>query len=100
MKDRFAKLAALTRGAAVLSLSVGAGGATGAIAGCTKNEPPPPPVASGTIQPDPAGNSSDAGALPRRKFPMPNAMRPGRNLDLPPAQGGGSPEGGATTTTP
>lgn len=98
MKDRFAKLATLTRGAAVLSISVGAGGATGAIAGCTKSEPPPPPVASGTIQPDPAANPTDGGTLPRRKFPMPNAMHPGRGWEPPPAGSGGSPEGGATST--
>jgi hypothetical protein len=78
MKDRFERLAALTRGAALLTLGAGA-----VAAGCTKNEPAPQPtVAAGSTQADltaPAVDASDADAgplRPRHRFPIPNAMRP------------------------
>ena len=97
MKDRFARLATLTRGAALITVSVGAvGGTVGAASGCTKNEPPPSPVAAGTIQPDPAGDATDAGAdavAPRRRFPIPNAMHPGHGWNSP-RDGGGAGDGG------
>jgi hypothetical protein len=88
MKDRFAKLAALTRGAAVVTLGVGASIAVGA---CTKSDAPP--AAAGTIQPDPATPEPvDAAAPVRRKYPMPNAMRPpGRFAD-----GGAGPSDGGS----
>jgi hypothetical protein len=91
MKDRLARLAALTRGAAMITISAGTAGAVG---GCTKNEPPPPPpVAAGTIQPDPAADPPDAApTFPRRKFPMPNAIHPGFGWNSP--RDGGPVDGG------
>ena len=75
MKDRFAKLVALTRGAAVLGLSAGGVGATSTIAaGCTRNDPPPvPPMTTGAAQADPP--AAPDGGIGLRRFPLPNAVR-------------------------
>jgi hypothetical protein len=72
MKDRFSKLAALTRGAAIITLSAGAAAA----AACSKTEPPPvPPTVNGPApSAAPAIEDADAGAAIRR-FPPPNAVR-------------------------
>jgi hypothetical protein len=99
MKERFAKLAALTRGATVLTLSAGSVG--GGAAGCTKSEPASAtPIAAASAQP--AANDPEADPdgglvfLRRRRFPIPNAMHPGwRHRD-----GGEGPEGGGTNGDP
>jgi hypothetical protein len=74
MKDRFSKLAALTRGAAIITLSAGAAAA----AACSKTEPPPvPPTMNGPAPSAPPATpdaEADAGATIRR-FPPPNAVR-------------------------
>lgn len=93
MKKRFAKLAALTRGAAVISLSAGAG------AGCTKSDPASPaPVAAASVSPsEPADADLDGGIamLRRRRFPIPNAMHPGwRRRDGGDGPGEGGTDGG------
>jgi hypothetical protein len=94
MNNRFARLAALTRGAAVITLSAGAAGA-----GCAKSDPPAsPPTTSATMTPDlDAGAPSDAAPAPamRRKFPFPNAL-PGRRI----GDGGAGPADGGTNTGP
>jgi hypothetical protein len=98
MKDRFAKLVALTRGAAVVGLGMGAG------AGCT-NEPSgtPPAVSAPTVAENaPVDPASDGGTVGprRRRFPIPNAMRPryggadGSDGGNAPGDGGGNaPDG-------
>jgi hypothetical protein len=93
MKDRFAKLANLTRGAAVVSLGVGAS-YVAASTGCTKSEPTsPPPVTADAIQADPAAaDPGDGGPFHgRRRFPIPNAMHPRLRF----GDGGGPSDGGA-----
>jgi hypothetical protein len=94
MKDRFAKLAALTRGAALVTLS------TSAAPGCTKNEPPPAPVTASAIQPDPAAADPGDAAVPiRRRFPILNAVHPGTGWNTVP-DGGTRPADGGTTNGP
>jgi hypothetical protein len=95
MKDRFARLAALTRGAALITVSTGS---VGAVGGCTKNDLPPPPAAAGAIQPDPAADPGDASAdavAPRRRFPILNAMHPSHDWNTS-SDGGGSADGGGS----
>jgi hypothetical protein len=72
MKDRFGRLSALTRGAALVTLSGGAVGVAGT--GCSNNDPPPiPPMTAESVP----ANPPDASAPPlRRRFPIPNAVRP------------------------
>jgi hypothetical protein len=94
MKNRFERLVALTRGAAVVTLGVGA-----VAAGCTKNDPSvqPPVAVAGTVQPEGASSADPAGAdasdgdggrrLPRR-FPIPNAMHGQRFHPGGPSDGG------------
>jgi hypothetical protein len=78
MKDRFAKLVALTRGAAVITLSAGAGASA-----CSKNDPPPIPPMTAESAATPASVATDspvpdAGGAPFvRRFPTPNAMHRG-----------------------
>jgi hypothetical protein len=92
MKDRFGKLAALTRGAAVVSLGVGTAGSV--VAACTKNDPAQPaqpPVTTGSVQTDATvvdASDADAGFRLRRRFPVPNALPRFRFRD-------GGPSGGA-----
>jgi hypothetical protein len=98
MNDRFARLAALTRGATVITISVGSVG--GATAGCTKSDssPPAPIAASSALFPqaaqaEPTDADVDGGValIRRRRFPIPNAMHPGWRLR---DGGAGSGEGG------
>jgi hypothetical protein len=91
MKDRFQRLAALTRGAAIVAAGVGG---TYAVA-CTKSEPSPQPTlaAAGSAQADLTDpvDASDGDASPRfrHRFPIPNAMRPDwRFRDAGPSGGG------------
>ncbi|HEY2511246.1 MAG TPA: hypothetical protein VGI39_10330, partial [Polyangiaceae bacterium] len=64
MKDRFSKLAELTRGAALVGIGLGA-------VACTTNTPPAT-TGSAAVTPDPA--ASTGGPVPARKFPVPNAV--------------------------
>ena len=77
VKERFADLAALTRGAAVVTLGMGT--ASAVAAGCTKNEASSQPAvaAASSAEADTADASTDAGARARRRFPIPNALHPG-----------------------
>ena len=88
-KDRFGELAALTRGAAVVTLGLGA---VSALDGCTKNEASSPtPVAAGSSTEADSADASraDVSAGSRRRFPIPNAMHPGWRLpDAGPSNGG------------
>ena len=69
MKDRFSKLADLTRGAALVGLGLGGLGA------CTTNTPPAATGTTTAATPDPAASSTGgAGANVPRKFPVPNAI--------------------------
>jgi len=94
MRDRFARLAALTRGAAVITISAGAAGV-----GCAKSDSPasPPATSASTPPAIDAGAPSDAAPAPamRRKFPFPNAL-PGRRI----GDGGGGPTDGGTNAGP
>jgi hypothetical protein len=76
VNKRFTKLAALTRGATLLTLS---SGAVSGAAACTKNEPPSPPVAASQAADPAAVDPGDAalGLMRRRRFPIPNAMHAG-----------------------
>jgi hypothetical protein len=88
MKNRFGELAALTRGAAVVSLGLGA---MSTLDGCTKNEASSQaPVAAGSSTETDSAEASPAAAVrPRRRFPIPNAMHPGWRLpDAGPSHGG------------
>jgi hypothetical protein len=91
MKDRLERLAALTRGAAVVTIGMGA-----VVGGCTKNEPSAQPTiaAAGSTpaeltDPGPDASDADAGRRLRPRFPIPNAMHPGwRFRDAGPSDGG------------
>jgi hypothetical protein len=102
MKDRFARLADLTRGAALVGLG------TLAATGCSNESSSQPPPATGSAAvatTDPAGDSGASGRpFLRRKFPIPNAMRPrveGFLSDAgPPGDSGAPPDAGAPGSTP
>jgi hypothetical protein len=89
MKNRFGELAALTRGAAVVTLGLGA---MSTLDGCTKKEASSQaPVAAGSSTEADSADASPAaaGVRPRRRFPIPNAMHPGwRFPDAGPSNGG------------
>lgn len=65
MKDRFSKLAELTRGAALVGIGLGA-------MACTTNTPPAATGTTTAATPDPAASTD--GPVAPRKFPVPNAV--------------------------
>jgi hypothetical protein len=77
MTDKLERLAALSRGAAIVTLGVGA-----ASAACTRSDPTPPPTVAPAAADQAAttADASDAGATDpdggrwHRRFPIPNAI--------------------------
>jgi hypothetical protein len=93
-RARLEKLAALTRGAAVVGIGLGLEAGT---SGCTKagSDPTPPVInAPATVTPETTNAPPASGSVPVRHFPVPNAMPPRFRRDAGSGEGGaGDPDG-------
>jgi hypothetical protein len=96
MSERLERLAALTRGAAIVTLGVGAG----VVTGCSRTDPTPPPTVATAGGADTAADSGDAGSTEAgagrryRRFPIPNAIHRWPPRDAGPGDSGGDGSSG------